>query len=89
MFTFDKHRSGGQCIDPAELGLTEIGLTEIGGMWSTPEGHASRAAFGDRARRRTAVPLSDAYGDATEPRVRVPGTGSTETPLFEMQDGAA
>lgn len=40
---FDRHRAGGQCLDPATLGYVERG-----GVWATPEGHAAA----DEARRR-------------------------------------
>jgi hypothetical protein len=35
---FDDHRRDGRCLDP-----TQMGLAEQGGLWTTPEGHASRA----------------------------------------------
>lgn len=40
---FDDHRRNGYCVP-----LPELGLIEVDGLWTTPEGHASRAASGQR-----------------------------------------
>lgn len=40
---FDQHRCNGHCLDPAVLGLVDLD-----GLWTTPEGHESRAASAAR-----------------------------------------
>jgi hypothetical protein len=57
--TFDRHRVNGECLDP-----TELGLTQVGGFWSTPEGHAKRAADGERLRQVRAARPSGGVPEA-------------------------
>lgn len=47
---FDDHRRDGRCVP-----LTDLGLVEQDGLWTTPEGHASRAASAERLAALRAV----------------------------------